>query len=388
MQKVVLLCAVLALAFAASLVDARKRGPVPGQYIVVFKDDVSEQQTNMFEKAFKMQSPDHEITHQFKLGKFRGFAAKATDAYYKMMKNHPQVKYIERDQYAHTMDLCEVEKEATWGLDRISEEKLPLDGTYNYDTDGTGVDAYIVDTGVYIAHKEFQGRAIWGATFTGDGDRDQNGHGTHVAGTIGGAKYGVAKNVTLIAVKVLGADGSGTYAGVIKGINWVVDSMRKRNNPSVANMSLGGPYSKAVNDAVSAAVEAGVVFGVAAGNEDSDACEGSPSSTAAAITVGATKVDVKNDEQADVRSSFSNWGTCVDIFAPGSLITSAWIGDSTATKTISGTSMATPHVVGAAARYLSQNPNATPKEVKQHLVATAGEGLISLDCQTDRKSVV
>jgi subtilisin family serine protease len=207
-----------------------------------------------------------------------------------------------------------------------------------------------------------------------------NGHGTHVSGTIGGVKYGVAKNVTLIAVKVLDGDGSGSYSGVIKGINWVVESFKKRKRPSVANMSLGGPYSQAVNDAVSAAVEAGVVFGVAAGNEDSDACDGSPASTVNAITVGATAVSHKNDDQLDIRSTFSNWGTCVDIFAPGTLITSSWIGGTSATKTISGTSMATPHVVGAAARYLSENKMATPKEVKQHLVETAGSDMIDLSC--------
>jgi len=229
-------------------------------------------------------------------------------------------------------------------------------------------------------HTEFGGRAVFGANFAGDGkNQDCNGHGTHVAGTVGGTTYGVAKKVTIIGVKVLGCTGSGTNAGVISGIQWAATN--KKGKPSVANMSLGGGYSKATNDAVAAAVKAGIAFAVAAGNENQDACNVSPASEPTAITVGSTDVSDKGkDSQSDIRSSFSNWGKCVKIFAPGSLITSAWYTSNTAINTISGTSMASPHVAGAAAVYLGANPNATPAQVSAGLVAASTDGVINLLC--------
>jgi len=353
-------------------VAANKSVPIKGQYLVTFKDHVTADQIAQFKATF---ASSHSIIHEYEHS-VRGFAARASiENYLQVMVMHPHVKLIEQD-YMVTISAgtCDIETEATWGLNRVSEKKLNLNGKYQYDADGFGVDAYIIDTGIYTENEDFQGRASFGATFTDDGPHDLNGHGTHVAGTVGGHKYGVAKNVTLIAVKVLDEEGSGSYAGIIKGIDWTIASHQKRKRPSVANMSLGGPLNAIINEAVAKLVSSGVVTAVAAGNEDSDACETSPASVETVISVGAT-------DKKDVRSVFSNWGTCVDILAPGTAITSTWIGKPTATHTISGTSMASPHVCGAAALYLTNAPKATtPAEVKSHLLSAASKGLINLNC--------
>jgi cerevisin/serine protease len=274
---------------------------------------------------------------------------------------------------------CQDQSGSTWGLVRVSEHNLKIDGHYFYGaTSGEGVDAYIVDTGIYIENADFEGRAVWG-TDTVDSPSpktDGNGHGTHVAGTVIGKTYGLAKKATAIAVKVLGTDGSGTTAGVIAGVDWVTNHHKNKKNgrPSTANMSLGGGYSAALNDAVDSAVDAGVAFAVAAGNENQNACNVSPASAEKAFTVGAT-------DKNDARSYFSNYGKCVKIFAPGSDITSAWIGGKTATKTISGTSMASPHVCGAMTRYRAAHPTASVAEVVDYLEKAA-----TLDKITDVKT--
>jgi len=257
-----------------------------------------------------------------------------------------------------------------------------LNGQYKYDSEGAGVQAFIVDTGVLTTHTEFAGRAVWGANYAGDGkNTDCNGHGTHVAGTVGGTLYGVAKKVSIIAVKVLGCTGSGTNSGVISGIQYTATN--RKGKPSVANMSLGGGFSQALNDAVKAAVNAGVVFAVAAGNENQDACNTSPASEASAITVGSTDVEDKGTStQIDIRSSFSNFGKCVKVLAPGSLIKSAWYTSNTATNTISGTSMASPHVAGVAALILGNNPTATAATIEKLLLAQASSDEIDLACTT------
>ena len=258
----------------------------------------------------------------------------------------------------------------SWGLDRIDQEDTAGDKKYTYpDSAGEGVTAYVIDTGVRITHQDFEGRATHGfdAVDGDDSADDGNGHGTHVAGTIAGASHGVAKKAKIVAVRVLDDQGSGTTEQVVAGIDWVTQN---HQGPSVANMSLGGGADEALDAAVQKAVASGVTFGVAAGNESSDAGQGSPARVPEAITVASSTVD---DQQSD----FSNFGSVVDIYAPGSDITSAWNDSDTGTKTISGTSMATPHVVGAAAVYLAGHQDATPEQVATALTEGATADKIS-----------
>ncbi|WOI59351.1 S8 family peptidase [Streptomyces fradiae] len=252
----------------------------------------------------------------------------------------------------------------SWGLDRVDQADTAGDGKYTYpDGGGEGVTAYVIDTGVRVTHKDFEGRATHGfdAVDNDDTADDGNGHGTHVAGTIAGAAHGVAKKAKIVAVRVLDDSGSGTTDQVIAGIDWVA---KNAQGPSVANMSLGGGADEAIDEAVRKAIAAGITFGVAAGNESSDAGQGSPARVEEAITVASS---TRNDAQSD----FSNFGAVVDIYAPGSDITSTWNDSDEGTKTISGTSMATPHVVGAAAVYLSGHRDATPDQVATALVGGA-----------------
>ncbi|MER7851732.1 S8 family peptidase [Streptomyces bacillaris] len=262
------------------------------------------------------------------------------------------------------------ENPPSWGLDRVDQTETAGDNAYNYpDTAGEGVTAYVIDTGVRVTHEDFEGRATSGfdAVDNDDDADDGNGHGTHVAGTIAGASHGVAKKAKIVAVRVLDDNGSGTTEQVIAGIDWVAANA---SGPSVANMSLGGGADPALDAAVQKAIAAGVTFGVAAGNESSDAGQVSPARVPEAITVASST-------EADEQSSFSNYGSIVDIYAPGSDITSTWNDSDTGTNTISGTSMATPHVVGAAAVYLAGNPDATPEAVATALTEGATPDAIS-----------
>ncbi len=290
----------------------------------------------------------------------KGFAAKLAPDAAAALATNPRVAYVEPDQVVHAFPS---QTPATWGLDRIDQRDLPLNNTYNYNQTGQTVHAYIIDTGMRATHQQFTGRVGNGADFVGDGQgtNDCNGHGTHVAGTTGGTTYGVAKLVTLHAVRVLNCQGSGTNSGVIAGVNWVTAN---HGSPAVANMSLGGGISTALDSAVTNSVNSGVSYAVAAGNSNANACNSSPARAPAANTVGSTT-------STDARSSFSNFGTCLDIFAPGSSITSSWNTSDTATNTISGTSMASPHVAGAIALYLQTNPGATPSAVTNALIANS-----------------
>ena len=294
-----------------------------------------------------------------------GFEATMSESAAKRLAADPTVAYVEQNQ---RVSLLGTQTGATWGLDRIDQRNRPLNGSYTYPRDAANVTAYIIDTGIRFAHTDFGGRATSGYDAVDGGSADDcNGHGTHVAGTVGGTRYGVAKAVRLVGVRVLNCSGSGTNAGVIAGVNWVTQNARK---PAVANMSLGGGASTALDNAVSASINSGVTYALAAGNSNANACSSSPARVANAITVGATT-------SSDARSSFSNYGTCLDIFAPGSSITSAWYTNNTATNTISGTSMASPHVAGAAALVLSANPSATPAQVRDSLVTASTPNVVT-----------
>jgi subtilisin family serine protease len=369
------LVALVALALAVPLLAAgkklgivhAKKNRIPNAYIVVLENrtvdvDVAADDLIKIHGAGRLK-------HLYKAA-LKGFAVEMNENQAARMADDPRVQYIEEDSLV-TADTTQTG--ATWGLDRIDQRNLPLDGNYTYNTTASNVHAYIVDTGILISHSQFGGRASVGVDEIGDGHNgiDCNGHGTHVSGTVGGSTYGVAKGVSLVAVRVLDCSGSGSNSGVIAGVNWVAANAIK---PAVANMSLGGGASQALDDAVTGAVNNGVVFCVAAGNGDAagnpqDACTTSPARAAAAITVSAT-------DSTDHKASWANYGTCVDIFAPGVNITSSWYSSTTATNTISGTSMATPHVAGASALYLAGNTTATPAAVVSALTSNATSGIV------------
>ncbi|MER7106223.1 S8 family peptidase [Streptomyces sp. NPDC000229] len=299
-----------------------------------------------------------------------GFSATMSKAEATALAADPRVAYVEQNQ---TVRLNATQPNATWGLDRIDQRNLPLSTTYTYDTTASNVNAYIIDTGIRTSHSEFGGRAVVGTDTVGGGQNGQDcqGHGTHVAGTVGGKTYGVAKAAKLVAVRVLDCNGSGTIAGVIAGVDWVTANAVK---PAVANMSLGGGANTSLDNAVKRSIASGISYAVAAGNGNilglpENACNTSPARVPEAITVGAT-------DNADRRASFSNYGTCVDLFAPGVKVTSAWRTGDTATNTISGTSMAAPHTAGVAALYLSKHPTASPAQVRNALVNNATSGKV------------
>ncbi|ULR49578.1 S8 family peptidase [Streptomyces deccanensis] len=296
-----------------------------------------------------------------------GYSAKLSATEAKRLAADPAVASVEQDQ-VFTVDATQTN--APWGLDRSDQASLPLSGTYTYpDSAGSGVTAYVIDTGVRISHAQFGGRAVNGYDAV-DGDsvaQDGNGHGTHVASTIAGSTYGIAKKAKIVAVRVLNNAGSGTTAGVVAGIDWVTAN---HSGPSVANMSLGGGASTAIDTAVRNSISSGVTYAVAAGNSSANASSYSPARVTEAITVGATT-------NTDARASYSNFGSVLDIFAPGSSITAGWYTSDTATNTISGTSMATPHVAGAAAVYLAGHTSATPAQVASALTAGAVTGKVT-----------
>jgi aqualysin 1 len=341
----------------APLIGVDNPDAIPGQYIVIFEKGAQGRAINAAAQAAERQGA--QILHRYSAA-LNGFALRAPEQALQGLQRNPNVVYIEADQT--------VSIDVTWGLDRIDQRNLPLDNIYSPNGNGSGVHAYIIDTGIRASHNEFSGRVGNGYdVIDGGAPDDCNGHGTHVAGTVGGTTYGVANRVTLHGVRVLNCSGSGTTAGVIAGVDWVTNN---RQTPAVANMSLGGGASTSLDNAVNNSINAGVTYAVAAGNSSANACNYSPARVAAALTVGATT-------SSDARSSFSNYGTCVNIFAPGSSITSAWHTSNSATNTISGTSMASPHVAGAAALYLGTNPGASPSAVFNAVVNNATTGVLS-----------
>ena len=362
MKRTLLSLLVLSLAFPilaagpkkAELIKAKGK-KIPDQYIVVLEDRIEDVDAVADELVYKARGrKDHVYKNTLK-----GFSAKLSEKEALELANDPRVKYVEEDG---EVSITATQSGATWGIDRIDQRDLPLNQTYVYNATGSGVKAYIIDTGVNTAHNEFGGRAIHGYDAI-DGSlpaSDCNGHGTHVAGTVGGTTYGVAKGVTIVAVRVLDCNGSGSNSGVIAGVDWVT-SDHAAGAPAVANMSLGGGASTALDDAVRRSISDGVTYALASGNSNTDACSSSPARVAEGITVNSST-------SSDARSSFSNYGSCTDIFAPGSSITSAWHTSTTAINTISGTSMASPHVAGVAALYLQGRTSASPSTVRNAIV--------------------
>ncbi|MCX4698154.1 S8 family peptidase [Streptomyces sp. NBC_01373] len=338
---------------------------VADSYIVTLKADQARAGTAEGRNLAEKYGADIERTYTKALN---GYAVEASEAEAKQLAADPAVASVVQNRTFHIA--ATQPSPPSWGLDRIDQRNLPLSSSYTYpDSAGQGVTAYIVDTGVRSTHSDFGGRASYGydAIDNDNTAQDGNGHGTHVAGTVAGTAYGVAKKAKIVGVRVLNNSGSGTTAQVVAGIDWVA---RNAVKPAVANMSLGGTVDTALDTAVRNAVASGVTFAVAAGNENVNASTRSPARVTEAITVGATT-------SGDARASYSNYGSVLDLFAPGSSITSAWNTGDSATNTISGTSMATPHVAGAAALHLADNPSATPAQVSAALTAAATTGVVT-----------
>jgi len=402
---------------------------IPNNYIVVFKKDVNPHKAtshhdwvaNIHSSSMRglkkrSQEPIRNanapswmdeiealvgLKHTYDIpGGLRGYSGAFSDDVLAEIRRHPDVAYVEKDSIVYALEDPVTEKSAPWGLARISHQRRLNFGNFNkyihQANGGEGVDVYVIDTGTNINHVDFEGRAKWGKTIpAGDADVDGNGHGTHCSGTVGGKKYGVAKKANIFAVKVLRSNGSGTMSDVVKGVEWAAEAHIKkaakkdpRFKGSAANMSLGGGKSPSLDMAVDAAVEVGINFAVAAGNDNADACNYSPAAAEKAVTVGASTL-------GDQRAYFSNYGKCTDIFAPGLNIESTWIGSNYAINTISGTSMASPHVAGLLAYFLSLQPKADsgyftelkPAQLKKNMIAIGSCDVLS-DIPSDTPNIL
>ncbi|KAI5796310.1 autophagic serine protease Alp2 [Peziza echinospora] len=397
---------------------------IPDSYIVIFKDHVKPSGAEVHQNWVKdmhtacmkkrsqiplikqgsewFNDAADGLKHTYNIaGGLLGYAGTFDQSVIEEIRRHPDVAYVEKDSLVYALEEPAEQYSAPWGLARLSHRDTLTFGTFNkyihQASGGEGVDVYVVDTGTNYEHVDFEGRAQWGKTIPrGDADEDGNGHGTHCSGTIGGKKYGVSKKANIIAVKVLRSNGSGTMSDVVKGVEWAAVAHQKtaaKKQPnfkgSVANMSLGGGKSQTLDMTVNAAVKAGLNFAVAAGNDNADACDYSPAAAVEAVTVGASTL-------VDERAYFSNYGKCVDIFAPGLNIQSTWTGSPYAVKTISGTSMASPHIAGLLAYFLSLQPAAdsefatdplTPRELKKKLIAIASPDVLT-DIPADTVNLV
>ncbi len=371
MRRLLLVATVLGVALAVA--GGAQARVVPGQYIVVLKSDT---RSAVVANAHA-RSAGARILAVYGAA-LKGYAARLTPAQLAAVRADPRVAFVEADR---TVSLSTTQTNATWGLDRIDQRSRPLSTTYTYFNTGAGVRAYIIDTGIRFSHSQFGGRASSGFDAVDGGSADDcHGHGTHVAGTVGGSTYGVAKGVSLIGVRVLNCSGSGTNSGVIAGVNWVTGN-HQAGQPAVANMSLGGGASSALDTAVRNSIADGVSYAVAAGNGNAlgiaqNACNSSPARVTEAMTISAT-------DSSDRKASWANYGNCVDWFAPGVSITSAWYNSNTATRTISGTSMATPHTAGVAALYLQSNPSATASSVRTALFNLTTKGIVTSSSTTN-----
>ncbi|KAK4561346.1 proteinase B [Recurvomyces mirabilis] len=414
---------------AAPILSATNAKEIADNYIIKFKSHVTEKhaathhnwvqsihddvQVRKTELRKRSQTPVVDdifsgLKHTYNIaGSLMGYSGHFDEDVIEQIRRHPDVELIERDQEVHALGNsdAEIEKNAPWGLARISHRDSLSFGNFNkylYSADGgEGVDVYVIDTGTNVDHVDFEGRASWGKTIPqGDEDKDGNGHGTHCSGTVAGKKYGVAKKAHVKAVKVLRSNGSGSMSDVVKGVEYAAvqhteqvsiakKGKRKGFKGSAANMSLGGGKSDILDQAVNAAVDAGIHFAVAAGNDNADSCRYSPAAAEKAVTVGASTL-------ADERAYFSNFGKCNDIFAPGLNIQSTWIGSKYAINTISGTSMASPHIAGLLAYLLSLQPSKdsayavaeiTPKKLKSHLIEIGTVGALT-DVPSSTKNVL
>ncbi|MCD9032859.1 S8 family peptidase [Luteimonas sp. Y-2-2-4F] len=388
-KRLLVLAVTTALSGSVLAAELRKvENPVPGQYIVVFQEDAIRSQVQdalaaragradaAAERAALVAEVENTVVdvaaaHDLSVGRvfshvLQGAAVTAEPAAIEKLLNDPRVAYVEENAVFTT---SATQTNATWGLDRVDQRNLPLNTTYIYDYTAPNVRAYIIDTGIRTGHTQFGTRLLSGYTSISDGNgtNDCNGHGTHVAGTVAGTTWGVAKAARVVPVRVFGCGNTTTTDAIVAGIDWVRLNHVK---PAVANLSLGGGASTVLDGAINNLNNAGVTAVVAAGNNNANACNYSPARVANAVTVGSTT-------SSDARSSFSNWGTCVNIFAPGSSITSAWHTSTSASAVLNGTSMAAPHVAGAAALYLETNPTATPATVRNWLYTNATTGVLT-----------
>lgn len=365
MRRLLLFAAALGVMLAAA--GGAQARAIPGQYIVVLEDDAAATSV----AAQHSRSAGARVLAVYGAA-LKGYTARLTQTELAEVRADPRVAYVERDR---TVSIATTQSNPPWGLDRIDQRSRPLSATYTYFATGAGVKAYVIDTGIRFSHSQFGGRAVTGYDAVNGGPADDcNGHGTHVAGTVGGSTYGVAKGVTLVGVRVLGCNGSGTTSGVIAGVNWVTAD-HQAGQPAVANMSLGGGASSALDTAVRNSIADGVSYAVAAGNGNwlgmaQNACNSSPARVSQALTISAT-------DSSDRKASWANYGSCVDWFAPGVSILSAWYTSNTATRTISGTSMATPHTAGVAALYLQNNRTASPATLRTALFNLTTKGVVT-----------